>query len=224
MKISLSILSCIALSFAPIFALAKEAPKGPSNEKTAQELFERLTTYRQSLGIKAEVKKSFFKKFADSTEQSEGEIFLMSGRLKIEIKSPVESRSLLVMNSKGIWLETPFEEGFPPTVTKLPTSSLKKSDGIWNVLVGKAPLGKNFNVSASEKDGKKIFLMTPKGKAQFELSRAEVVFTGKDLSTLAYSDQMENKVTYEFSNWKKGSLPMKMFEYTPPKGAAVTEL
>jgi outer membrane lipoprotein-sorting protein len=51
-----------------------------------------------------------------------------------------------------------------------------------------------------------------------------IEFKGKDLSSLSYWDQMENKVSYQFEDWKKDKMSLDQFEYTPPKNSTVTHL
>lgn len=183
-----------------------------------------LSTYRQSTGIKAKLEKSFYQEYSDKTEKSSGEIFLLKGRLKIKISNPEESQSLLVVNSKAIWLETPFGEGFPSAVTKLPLRNFKRSEGVWNLIVGESSITQAFKVKKIDKPNSTEFELTPKNDGSYELSKAHLEFSGDKLSKLSYWDQMDNRVSYNFSEWKKNQFSMNEFEYSPPKGATVTEL
>lgn len=192
----------------------------------ADQLTEKLKPYRTTSGLKSEVKKEFYQEYKGSSDESEGEISLFKGRLKIRITKPQESQSLLVVNHKSLWLETPMGEGFPVAVTKLPLENIKKSEGVWSVLIGKGAISKSFNVtSESGSNGKNVkYELVPKGKANYELTRAVLEFKGDELAKLSYWDQMENRVSYEFKDWKKAKMSVNDFIYIPPKDASVTEL
>lgn len=190
----------------------------------SSQLQELLSPYKNSKGLQSEIEKAFYTNFNDKTEKSKGRVSLYKGRMKIRIESPKESQSLLVLNSKGLWLETPFEEGFPPAVTKLPSKSFKKSEGVWGVVVSDLLPITAFKVKREVEGKVQKYLLKPAGKESYELSRALIVFKDKKLWKLSYWDQMDNRVTYEFLKWEEKSFVMDEFEYKPPKGATVTEL
>lgn len=199
---------------------------GGGQSSDADQLTEQLKTYRSTSGLKSEVKKTFYQEYKGSAEDSEGEIFLFEGRLKIKITEPEENQSLLVVNRKSLWLETPMGEGFPVSVTKLPLESVKKSEGVWSVLIGKGSISKTFEVISSNerKDKAEVYELIPKDKTNYELTKVVLEFKEGELSKLSYWDQLDNRVSYEFKNWKKAEMSSKDFVYVPPKDASVTNL
>lgn len=207
--------------FLPALSMA-----GGGEGSVADQLAKQLEPYRSTSGLKSEVKKTFYQQYKDAADDSEGEISLFKGRLKIRINEPQESKSLLVVNHKSLWLETPMGEGFPTSVTKLPLANIKKSEGVWSVLIGKGAISKSFDVKLSdEKNGKKVtYELIPKGKANYELTKVVLEFKNDELVKLSYWDQLENRVSYEFEDWKKAEMSVKDFVYIPPKDASVTEL
>lgn len=212
--------------FLLLFLLPGFVWAGGGDLSPADQLTEKLKPYRTTSGLKSAVTKEFYQEYKGSSEESEGEISLFQGRLKIQITKPQESQSLLVVNHKSLWLETPMGEGFPVSVTRLPLENIKKSEGVWSVLIGKGAISKSFDVTSDTENKGKIvkYELTPKGKANYELTRAALEFEGNRLSKLSYWDQMDNRVTYEFKNWKDAKMTVKDFVYAPPKNASVTEL
>jgi|GEM_PF-1656535 len=213
------------LSLVGLIFIGAALSSGAQAAPVAEELNLLLAPYRKSEGgLKSALKKTFYQEFRDKTEESRGEIFLLKGRLKIKISAPEEHRSLLVVNSKALWLETPFEEGFPVAVTKLSRKNVKKSEGIWNVFVGNRPLSDGFEVKKEKKKDSALYTLVPKEKVASEISKVEVEFRGDALLSLSYWDQMENKVSYIFEKWEKEKMTLSQFEYTPPKNSTVTNL
>ncbi len=208
-----------------LFLVFPQLGWGESGDSTGRKLTEWLRPYRNSSGLKSEIRKLFYQEYKDGSDESFGQIYLFEGRLKIKIDEPKESESLLVVNKQSLWLETPFGEGFPPAVTKLPLKDLKKSEGIWSVLIGDGELSKSFLVQSEKDKNQTRFEMEPKKKDSYELTKVIIGFD-KDitLKSLAYIDQLGNKVTYEFKDWKKEKMTVKDFSYSPPKDASVTEL
>lgn len=185
-----------------------------------KQLTQKLKTYRQTVGKKSRLKKSFYQAFKGTTDESEGQIFLFQKRLKIEIQKPKESQSLLVVNWKSLWLETPMGDGFPVAVTRLPLQNLKRTEGIWSVLIGEGSFSSSFLVTKKEN----AFELVPRDKGNYDLSKVKIEFKGEVLTHLSYWDQLENRVSYDFLKWESTRLSLKDFVYIPPKGASVTEL
>ena len=205
--------------FLPVLVSAAPEQSG----KEIEALTKLLSPYRQSSGLTSPVEKSFFQEFKGKTDLSQGRISLYKGRLKLKISSPEESQSLMVLNSKALWLEVPFGEDFPPSVTKVPLKSFKSLEGVWSLLLGKGSLSDIFEVSKGDlKSGE--FVLKPKKVKDSDLDQVELKFNGSDLSQLIYEDQLGNRVGYKFEDWKSKKMLMNEFEYTPPEGASVSEL
>lgn len=210
--------------FTLLLLFSFSAWSGGGETSPSNRLQDLLSPYKNSKGLQSAIVKEFYTSFSDKTETSKGTVSLYKGRMKIRIESPKESKSLLVLNSKGLWLETPFDEGFPPAVTKLPSKSFTKSEGVWGVVVSDLLPMTAFKIKR-EIDGEvQKYLLKPAGKESYELSKALISFKSNKLWKLSYWDQMDNRVTYEFLKWSEKKFLMDEFEYKPPKGATVTEL
>lgn len=227
-KLALSLLS---LGLAVPMAVAKTAKKasvkteGKSKDSAkdpSKELNTVLTEYRQASALKAKVKKTVTQEALGTEMKSEGDFYFSKGRMRMEIREP--ERSTLVYDGKNVWFETPMEDE-RVHVTKMRANELKRSDSLLTALFDRKDLLKNFKLkSAKAVDGKKTFAFEPKDKKKSEVQMLEVTLKDKSIQRISYKDQMENRVTLEFSDVKKGSVPADKFAYKVPKKAELTEM
>lgn len=196
---------------------------GVSFAKTAaQELEGRLSWFKTTSGQSSEFDKTVYQELQGRTEASEGVLSVREGSLKIAIKEPNET--LLVVNKDALWLETKMGEDFPVSVQKIKRKSLKSGASVWNVLTGKESLSTHFMVlrKAGSKDNG--FELKPRNAKTSDIASIEFLFVGTKLKKMAYTDELENVVTYNFENWKPAKLTPKDFNYKPPQNSEVTEL
>ena len=154
-----------------------------------------LEPYQRSSGLESEIVKVSEQSLLGKTIESEGWIQLYKGRLKLKILKPEESQSLMVLNSKALWLEVPLGEGFPPSVTKISYKNFKRLEGIWSVILGYGKLENLFEVT--QEPGRK-FNLKPIKWGSSDLKSAMLDFKRDDLKSLEYTDQQGNRVFKQF--------------------------
>src|ERR1700677_3463531 len=83
-----------------------------------------LKRYQQAKAVKGELKKSVKLALLDEEKNSEGELLLSNGRLRLEIPKP--DPSTIIVNKNLIWVVSPGSDGLKTQVLKISSSSLKK--------------------------------------------------------------------------------------------------
>jgi outer membrane lipoprotein-sorting protein len=229
MRHSLSFLFATLLLFAAYAAPAKtsvKSAKAPAKTKakgtsSSREVLAVLKTYRTASAITAKVHKTVTQEALGTEVKSDGEFFFSKGRLRLEIREP--ERSLLVFDGKTIWFETPIDED-RVHVTKMRANELRKADSLLTALFDGQDWLKSFKlVSAKSQDGVKVFVFEAKDKKN-EVQRLEIALKSKDVQRITYKDQVENRVTLEFSQLTKGKVPAEKFAYKIPKKAELVEM
>lgn len=227
------VISILALTIG-LGAAAKPAAK-KANSKSAQakttgakEVNEVLAAYRKAPGIKAGIKKTVVQEAMGTETKGQGEFYFAKGKLRMDIQSP--EKSTLVYDGKIVWFESRLEglDGGDETiqVTKMKTGKLKKTDSLMATLFEEKDILNTFKLtnSATDKSGVKTFAFQPKDKKKTEVQLLEIGLKNKDIQRIMYRDQVENKVSFEFSNMTKGSVSADKFKYVLPKKAEVTEI
>lgn len=202
------------------------APVHAANKKatlTAKDVDTVLAKYRQAPAIKAKVKKTVVQETMGTENTSSGDFFFSKGKLRLEIKEP--DQTTLVYDGRFVWLESRLDEA-TVQVTKLRTNELKHSKSVLTALFEKKDVLRNFKlVKSAEVEGLKNYFFEPKKKkAEDEIQLLQVVLKGKELARISYKDQLENTVSFDFSDLSKGVVPVEKFKYKPPKNAQVTEI
>lgn len=184
-----------------------------------------LEKYQKAPAVQSEVKKIAVYSLLEETKESDGELVFSKGLLRLSVTDP--DPSLIVMTKEVIWVETPSPSGEGKHVMKIVSKDLgKRSKAPLAMLFEKENVLQSFDVkSSSEKDGVLNFVLTPKKPEQFpDITTLELAVDKKSqaLLSLAYSDEIENKVTYQFKKPNFSYKPKKRdFSYTPPKGSEV---
>lgn len=184
-----------------------------------------LKEFQEAPAVKAKVKKTAVYSLLDETKKSEGEIVFSKGLLRLDL-SKSEDPSLIVMNDKVIWVETPNAWGDGKNVMKIVSEELKsRSRAPIAMLLKQKDILSLFNLTETKKEKAYTdYVFRPKDKVNFSDLSELVLRIGKDahLESLSYKDDIDNKVTYEFIKPNfKFKATKKAFEYEPPKGAEV---
>ncbi len=195
-------------------AEAKDAGKQVSNA---------LASYRSAKSIQANVKKTVTQEALGTEVKSEGIFYFSKGKLRMEIKDP--ERSTLVYDGRNVWFETPLDEK-RVHVTRMRVNELKRSDSLLTALFEKRDILKSFKfLKVNSKSGQKNYVFEPRDKKKSEVQRLEIALRAKEIERISYQDQVENRVTLEFSNVdRRGKVSQNKFAYKPPAKAEVTEL
>lgn len=189
-----------------------------------------VSKYQNASGIEASVTKEVVLALLDETRVSEGNINLSKGKLRLEIKKP--DPSLMVVDGKYIWVETPTpkELGGRPQVLKMATKNLAgESKAPVAALLGQSKAWDQFQVK-SQKQDKQILtvVLQPKtAKATGDVVSMIIVVDVKQelINELSYKDDIDNSTKYIFSKtvFNKNGEDLK-FKYVPPKNSEITEI
>lgn len=182
-----------------------------------------LAKYREAEAIEAKIKKTVTNEMMGMDNVSSGNFYFSKGKLRMDILEP--EKTTLVYDGKFVWMEQEIEEG-KKLVTKLRTNEMKRSKSVLTALFEKKDVLRNFKLVKSSKEGEsQKHIFEPKNvKEEQEVRELEVTLKKKEIERIAYKDQLENKVTFDFSDIRRGEVPAKKFTYKPPKGAEMTEI
>jgi outer membrane lipoprotein-sorting protein len=214
----------MTLVFAATPGLAKVSKSAKASKKATplQEVTKVLTAYRAAPAIQAKVKKTVTQEALGTEMKSEGIFYFSKGKLRLEIREP--EKSTLVYDGKVVWFETPIDDT-QVHVTKIRTTGLRKSDSLLASLLDRKDSLNSFKlINKKSNDGRNSYFFEPKDKKKSEVQKLEISIRQKDLDRIVYSDQVENRISLEFSDVnKKSKVAKDKFAYKPPKKAEVTE-
>jgi chaperone LolA len=181
--------------------------------------------YQKEHGIHIKIKKIITLGMLGSTKESEGEVWLSKGKLRLEINKPEVSK--IIADTNYLWIESPAPEGFEDTKTQVLKASLKstqaKAQGLIQLLTQGGVL-KYFKVSGvkKEKENTLFFLQPINSAIEFKRAQIDIDNNSKVMNELKYWDQMDNETSYRFLKTDfNETINDKKFEYTPPANAEV---
>lgn len=200
---------------------------GAKTGSVQAEIDKALAPLRTKGGVELSLKRKSVNSMLAREKLGEGRLYYRKGLLRLVMKSPEES--LLVVDGKTIWLESKLDKemGGKTIVSKTSAGSLRKSKTLIAALLENRNLTKEFKLKKRKsEEGQVRFDFEPKDTADSEIQSLTVWLTkgGKGLSKVMYTDDKENEVTLEFGSPKAlDDDADKLFRYSPPKGADVTE-
>ena len=182
-----------------------------------------LAAYRKAPAVQAKVQKTVVQETMGTENTSTGDFYFSKGKLRLDFTEP--EKTSVVYDGKYVWLESRLDDK-NIQVTKLRTNELKRSNSVLTALFEKKDILRNFKLTKStSEDVVKSFVFEPKKKkSDDEIQQLQISLKKKDLQRVSYKDQLENTVTFDFSQLTKGKVPAAKFKYTPPKNAQVTEI
>jgi len=209
-------------------AQAKAPPTETATATSAQmktstaEVDQVLSAYRKAKSIRAKVKKTVKQEFSGINNESEGMFYFSKGKLRMDFDKP--EKSSLVYDGKWIWVESQLD---PDTiqVTKMKSAELKKSDSLLAALFERKDVLSTFKLIKRRSEGKQtVYEFSPKDKKKTEVQFLELSVGQGEMHKIAYRDQLENEVRFEFSDLARDGVAKEKFRYRVPKGATVTEI
>lgn len=221
MLIALLMLVSTGLSTSPAFA------KAPAKKKaavlSAKDVDGVLSKYRKAPAIQAKVKKTVVQETMGMENTSTGDFYFSKGKLRLDFTFP--EKTTLVYDGKFVWLESRLDDS-NIQVTKMRTNELKRSRSVLTALFEKNDVLRNFKlVKSAENAGSKNYFFEPKKKkGGDEIQLLQIVLKDKELERVSYKDQLENTVSFDFTELTKGKVPLTKFSYKIPKNAQVTEI
>lgn len=182
-----------------------------------------MSKYRKAPAVTAKVQKTVVQEMTGVDNKSSGSFYYSKGKVRMDFTEP--EKTTLVYDGKYVWLESPLDEK-KVQVTKLRTNELKKSKSVVTALFDQKDVLKAFKLTKSGKeDGAKVYTFVPKDKkAGGEITSLEIALKDKDITRISYTDEVENKVSFIFSDLTRGKVDANKFSYKPPKNAEVTEI
>ncbi len=208
--------------------LALNFAGGPDELEEARNALEGIKMiYSESAFIEMSLQKKLFISTLGKTKKYGGKLYMAGGnQFRLEIEEP--EKSLMVMNNKKAFVVDYPLEGFDDKlrVSIFEGPNIKKSQELFRLLMGDGDIYKLFHLKSAKRDEKKWdFVFSSKSK-DFDLTQVMVtVDLSQDrISSLSYFDQLENKVTYDFSKIKfSQKVNKKLFKYESPKDAEITK-
>lgn len=182
--------------------------------------------YRNAGLVEMNVEKKITSDLLGKTTSQLGKIYLSKNKFKWQTTEP--EKSLLLFDGQYIWTEQapPKEFGGAVQVAKGKVDKKNSSNVLISALLG-GDLKKNFKILDKKDESNLLTLSLEPIGQDLAVQNLSVVINKKDLlmQEISYSDDIGNKTQLEFSkvNFKKNA-NNKLFKYTPPKGAQVTEL
>lgn len=178
--------------------------------------------YRKAGGFQADVKKTVAQEVLGIETAAQGRFYFGKGKVRLEMDEP--ENSTLVFDGKTVWMESRLDAE-TIEVTKIKSGNLKKSDSIWTALFDKKTLAKSFKLKSAKKSGDMIvYTFLPRDLKKTEVRLLEVGLADGEMKRVAYKDDRENRVQFDFDKLVKEPAKAELFAYKPPKGATVTEL
>lgn len=204
-----------------LIATVMTASRSIGSVSTDQTISDCLAHLRSGSGFHSTVVKKVYSGQLESTNESKGEIFFASGKLRLFFTTP--EKSLLVYDGKTAWQETEFDDGTDKRaiVTKIQASHLKKDSALLAMVLGDKNIMTEYHVTKN--DGEH-FELKPNDKKNAEVMLLKLEIHDKSLKRISYIDSLENEVSFSFSDLKEEKIPAKKFRYKPPKGAEVSEM
>lgn len=220
------LLSALIGPFGLTDGTADAKAKTPSSATVTTELEQSLKQLRRKEGAALRLKKRTVNALLGREKNSEGRLYYRKGKLRLELKSPEES--LVVLDGRTLWLVTILDKdmGGKTMVTKTSARSLKKSSTLIAALLENTQILKEYKVLDRSVDGDVVHLkLKPKDK-DGEVQDLQLWMNPKSgrLLKVLYLDDKENESFFELGMPEdiEGD-PAKLFSYSPPKGAEITE-
>ena len=206
-------------------ASSEQIPIRPMNEGDRLFLNKVDRKYQENHGIHLKFKKTIELTALGSQRQSEGEIWIDKGKMKLEIHRPEPSK--IIADSRFLWVENPPPKDFKGAKTQVFKASLNskraKTQGLLQMLIQGGVL-KYFRVSGVQAGEKQMsyFLQPNNQSVEFKRARIQIKVMEEEISQIRYWDQMDNETTFEFLVVKfNQKIEKTFFDYEPPADAEV---
>lgn len=203
-----------------LLALLVASPFVQAEGSGQQKIDDIMNHLRTGKGFYSKVEKKVHSGQLGGTSDSKGEIYLAKGKMRLELSSP--DKTLLVFDGTTAWQEAEFDDGSQKRiiVTKIKGSSLKRDSALLAALLGRQNLLKNFKIA--HQNGDQIELKPTDKDSEVVSLRIEI--HGDNLKSIAFTDSLDNEVSFVFSDLEEQQVSSRKFRYKPPKGAEVSEV
>lgn len=222
--------------------IVKKVKKKESNKKeksnkkresiSGQVRFENLIQhYKKQRTLSVQFEKETDLSFLGKKVKSYGELFLSSGKVRLEVKRP--QKSLLLYDGETIWWEETLPKALGGTI-RVTRSKANLHQGKFNIFLTlftnsnrdqSLDLSKTFQVlNYTHKKNKEFFDVALKD-LDLHISKISLVVHGKRnrIDQISYSDELENKVTYSFKRTFFNRKLKNKWRYKVPKKAEIID-
>lgn len=184
-----------------------------------------VSQYRKAKLVTMEVSKTVKSKVLGKENKFFGKIYISQSKFRWDSEKP--DKSQIIFDGETIWNVQPPDVDLPgPTqVAKSKIDNKSKNQIIVSTLISGDGLDKHFKTVKAEQKGS-VTTYTLESKTK-DLGVKDVLIktNGKKITELNFKDDIGNETHFEFSSveFSKKSKP-KLFKYSPPKGAQVSNL
>ncbi len=183
--------------------------------------------YRKTKLVEMKFEKTLKTDLNPAGQKFSGTILLSKEFFRVETELP--EKSLIVFDGKNVWTEQAPSADFPGPiqVSKSKFNKKSKAKNLIVTLLGGGNFTKSLKVKKSSEAGNNVSFEFESLPDESELKNLKIKMQ-KDkeiISEISYQDDIGNLTEMTFSEVKfKSKENAKAFNYTPPKGAQVTNL
>jgi outer membrane lipoprotein-sorting protein len=201
--------------------IEKAKPTNLEQKDTLDSVRSKYANYEQ---INLKIKKTTYLEVLDKTKVSPQKIYVTNkGEIRVDTEDVPKSTTILANNKALVIDEADPEFGGPVRVLVSKNQNLKQSSAFLTVLFGKGELSKFYAVTKKTGDVYSLKAVDSNLSAQ----KVELTVNAENLqmSRIVYWDELKNKITLDIETTaflkERNS---KLFQYTIPKDAEVTEI
>jgi outer membrane lipoprotein carrier protein len=185
--------------------------------------------YSQTSALSATVQKTLKLKMLEQEKKYEGILEIKKpGMFRLEFDKP--EKSLAITDGKTIWVATyPTDPDLDNTVRVIRSTNQERiqSQALITFLLGKGSLLKEFTIQSVNKDKETAtYTLVPKTKND-DVEKLQLAVNTKknEIDEIKYWDALDNETVLTLDSTKfDQDIKADRFQYTPPKGAEVTDL
>jgi outer membrane lipoprotein carrier protein len=186
-----------------------------------------ISKYRSAAVVEMTVQKILKSELLDKKSSSEGKIYLSKEKFRFDIDSPEKSQ--IIFDGETIWSiqHPPAELPGPVQIAKSKLGKNTQKQILISTLFSPGGIKKNFKITnMSETTLVEKFAFVPLTKElSLKLLKMSISKKDKVIEEMSYIDDVGNETILDFKSTRFNTQAQKkLFQYTPPKGAQVTNL
>lgn len=220
MKLTTALLS-MAFLFSAVQASAEVS------KKQLGDLRSTIVRYQKAAYVEIDLDKTVVSEILGREKNNKGKAFLAAKRFRLELNEP--DKSLIVYDGSTLWnVQYPPEgSGGKTQIAKAKLDKKNQNQILLGDLLVEQGLMAKFDMLSAKQDGNKLEISAKPKSSALQVTDLKFRIDTKDkvFNEVEYSDELGNKTTMKFSGTvfqkRKNA---KIFQYTPEKGAQVTEL
>lgn len=205
---------------------ANEA-KSAIPKTTLNALKDILSRYQKSTLVELDLEKKVIVAVMGTERVHKGKAFLAAKRFRLETFEP--EKTLIVYDGSTLWnvQYPPEESGGKVQIAKAKLDKKNQNQVLLGDLLVEQGLLNKFYFVDAKKDGDNLEITAKPKSSQIQVIDLKFRLQTKErvIQEIEYSDELGNTTIMKFSNTQfKKKKNAKLFQYSPDKGAQVTEL